>query len=461
MKVIDIILKDLKVLLTDKKTIGIMILMPVIITTILGAALSNMFSIDENKEQITIAVVKEYDYGKEVDLFINTLQSEQFSQNMNGSQMMNITEQIMKFNMEEMFFKNFLENEDIKGILNYKVIEKEEAKSLLDQNKISSIVILPDKFIYDMYMNFSTPFRNEIYIEVIGGSANYIHNQIVEGIMKGFSEKVSSLIIGKNVYLQIGTAEGIDMSTLFSYKNVIDDISKTLESANITLKTEKVNRKKPLSSFQFYAAAMTAMYILFTAGEGGKLLLEEKENLTYQRMAVAGVSKNKVVLGKYFTIFSFALLQITIMIAYSSLVLGVDWGNSILVSIITLCAAFAIAGLGTMLSAISYSCGSYKMADVFQSIIVFMLSLFGGSFMPIEVLPRIFKKTSNFIPNGVALKAYKNVMLGNGIKEILTSLLVLIAMGVIMTLISIYILKREEGWKNVKYNFAETSKIEG
>ncbi len=453
-------------MLTDKKTLGIMIIMPIILTTILGAALGGMFSSDSVKDPIKIAVVKEYDLDYEKDKFLESPNNSFFLQNMDVGQILEMQAGmkgfIEDFDVEELVFDNFLNTDEMKEVLEYQVLSLEEAKELLKNNRISSIVILPEDFIYDMYVDFFPwTFRNELQISIIGNPDSYISNQIIEGIMNGFAEAVSTPIIGKSVFLETGIDEGIDMMTLANSEKIIEDMVNIIEDAKAELEAENVNKQKPLSSVEYYAVGMTAMYILFAAGEGGKLLLEEKDNLTYARMTVAGISKSQIAIGKYFTIFSFTLIQMLIMILYSTFVLGVNWGHIGLVALITICTVISIAGLGTMLAAISFKSGNYKMADTFSSVLVFLLSLIGGSFIPAEVLPKFMQSLGSFIPNGAALKAYNRVILGNGLNEILPFLLSLIGMGVIFTSIAVYMLKMEGGVKYVKYNSATTSKIEG
>ena len=63
MKIISIIIKDLKVMFSDKKALAIMILMPMILTAILSMALKGSFSAgsDSDFQPVDIAVVKLYD----------------------------------------------------------------------------------------------------------------------------------------------------------------------------------------------------------------------------------------------------------------------------------------------------------------------------------------------------------------------------------------------------------------
>jgi len=98
MKIASIIIKDLKILLSDKKALAIMILMPIILTTILSMALKGSFATGDYVElkQINIAVVKKYDIEKDAAMF---------EANLNNS--------VLSNGMGEDAIKNFLDSSNI------------------------------------------------------------------------------------------------------------------------------------------------------------------------------------------------------------------------------------------------------------------------------------------------------------------------------------------------------------
>jgi len=461
MRIIDIILKDLKIMLTDKKALGLIILMPIILTTILGSALGGSFIDQGNNSKINIAIVKKYDQENETQKFLDSLKGDNIAGNISEEQIGELSKSIKDLNIDSIFTEDFLKNEEMKKIVEFQIVEEDKAMELLSEDKISAVVVLPENFIYDMFINYLTPFRNKVEVKVVGHPEKYIASQIVEGIMKGFTDTISTMIIGKNVFLELAMEENMGTEAYKNMGNIIEGMSENIKSIGIDLEYIKVNGKKPISSFQYYATAMTAMFILFTAANGGKLLLDEKNDMTYQRMVIAGTSKFKVVTGKFFTIFAIGLIQIGAMVLFTSLALKVDWGNILLVSLITLCAVFTVAGLGTMISAFTLKSGNYKVADLFQAAVVHAMSLLGGSFMPLDFLPKAMQNLSNFTLNGLALKAYQKVMIGYGIEEIGAFLLGLILMGIVFTIIAVYVLNKGEGWENDKRIKTKTIEIEG
>ncbi|HOK49974.1 MAG TPA: hypothetical protein PLM18_07365, partial [Sedimentibacter sp.] len=197
MKVLSIIIKDLKIVLSDKQAIIITMLMPLILMTILSMALKGSFmdSDDGGIEKIPVALVKQYDEGADSKIFIKTLEKR-----------LNIDISRDEVNPEEMFFGDFLGNEEVSKLIDYRVVEEDRAMELLNEGEISAIIILPEKYIYDMKINLLTPFRNNVDVKVLTHPGRALAGEIVTSLMEAYTNTMSSVIIGKNVLIESASA---------------------------------------------------------------------------------------------------------------------------------------------------------------------------------------------------------------------------------------------------------------
>lgn len=454
MKIISIIIKDLKVMFSDKKALAIMILMPMILTTILSLALKGSFSTGVNAdfEPVNIAVVKFYDEKEESEMFKSSLSNNFLLKEMGDDALKDLIEAGDDVNPEEIFFEDFLKSEDVSEFINFRIEEETKALELLNKEDVAAIVILPDKFVYDMKINLLTPFRNNVEIKVLTHPDMNISGKIVKTIMDAYTNTMSSVIIGKNVILETAIANNLGNDGFSNMDDLMDGMTDVMESIKINIDDVVLEGREPISSADYYAVAMMTMFILFAAGQGGRMLLEEKDNLTYQRMAVGGVSKFEVLSGKFITVFIIALFQITVMVAFSHFALKVEWGNIGSVALISIAAAFAVAGLGSFVGALTYRAGNYKMANSFENVIIQGMALLGGSFFPLDVMPDFVQKLSFLSLNGVALKAYLKILTGYHTNDIFNYLFILIVMGALFTVLAVMVLKGKEGNSNVKHN---------
>lgn len=459
MKIISIIIKDLKVMFSDKKALAIMILMPMILTTILSFALKGSFSSgsDSDFEPVNIAVVRLYNSGGDSEMFESSLRNNFFLKEMDEAALKDLMEAGNNIDPEKIFFEDFMDSEDVSEFIRYRIEDEAKALEMLNNEEISAIVILPEKFEYDMKINLLTPFRNKVEIKVLTHPDKNISGKIVKSVMNAFTNSMSSVIIGKNVIIETAMANNLGNEGFNNMEDIMEGMTDVMESIKINMDDVVLEGRKPIKSSDYYAVAMMTMFILFAAGQGGRMLLEEKDNLTYQRMAVSGVSKLEVLSGKFITVFIIALFQITVMITFSRFALKVEWGDYRAISFISLAAAFAVAGLGSFIGAMTYSAGNYKMANIFENIIIQGMALLGGSFFPIDVMPEFMQKLGFLSLNGVALKAYLKVLTGYHTNDILYYIIILAAAGLVFSILAVVVLNGREGKADVKRNKTKTA----
>lgn len=458
MKIFNMIIKDVKLLLSDKKALAIMILMPIILTTILSMALKGSFVSGEDREveQVKIAVVKQYDEQSDNEMFKYNLMNNLISKQMGEDVLKDLTDSGAEIDPEEIFFEEFLDSEDVSEFIGYRIEDEAVAMDLLKNEDVSAVVILPDKFIYNMKINMLTPFRNKVDIKILTHPDKSIDGKIVDSVIEAFTNSISSVIIGKNVIIEAAMANNIGDEGFSNMDELMENMSDLMKSIEINVDDVVLEGKKPISSADYYAVGMMTMFILFAAGQGGRMLLEEKDNQTYQRMVVAGTSKLEMLSGKLIAVFLIAVFQMAVMIAFSTLALKVQWGNLTSVAVISLSAAFAVAGLGSFIGALTYASGNYKMANIFENIIIQGMALLGGSFFPIDIMPKFMQNLSFLSLNGVALKAYLKVIKGSNMADIAHYVVILIFAGAALTVIAALVLSSKEG-KHAKRNKVKTA----
>ncbi|WP_313339214.1 ABC transporter permease [Sedimentibacter sp.] len=451
---INIIKKDLKIILSDKKALAIMILMPIILTTILSMALKGSFaSGDSDFEPINIAVVKLYNENEDNLMFKSSLKNSLIADSMGEDAIQKLIDSGDDVNPESFFFDDFLESEDVSKIIKYTVVSDEKkALNKLNSEEVSAIVLLPDKFIYDMKVNLLTPFRNKVDIKILTHPDKNLNGKIVNTVIDAYSNAMSTVIIGKNVVIETSMANNISSDGFDNLEQLMEGISDVIKSIDVSIENVVMEGRKQISSADYYAVGMMTMFILFAAGIGGRMLLEEKDNRTYQRMVIAGTTKLEILSGNFMTVFLIALLQITVMITFTHFALKVQWGNIGSIILISITASFAVAGLGSFVGALTYRAGNYKMANMFESAIIQVMALLGGSFFPIDLMPEFMQKLSFLSLNGIAIRAYLKVIAGYVTSDILNYILVLIAMGMVFTVAAVVVLKGKEGTGNVKRN---------
>lgn len=405
--------KDVKNILSDKKILTVILLMPFILMTILGFSLKNAFTnTDSGITHMDIAVVKEYDHDAELTMYQELLDQ------------MEIGDIGTIPDPEQIFFTDFLGNTQIKSMISYTIVTGEEAELLLSEDKISAAIILPDRFVFNTLVN-TTFSRNLVTIELLKNSNSPNSSSIVEQLLGQFTNTLNRMIT-RRMTLQPYLLEEKQRENL-----PLKDLILPEQDTEVTLTVKEVNGKESWNSFQYYAVAMMAMFTLYAAGFGGRALMDEKKNFTLQRLKVAGKRLQLSVVSNFIRVCLIVMIQSIIMIAYSSIVLDVDYGNLFRMVLPVLMNAISIGSLGMLVSVITLVSSSYTFANVFEYGIVNLMALAGGSFIPIQSLPKAMQNLHLYSTSGNALDLFLNAIAGEPLSASRTNLIHLLVMNVI------------------------------
>ncbi|MBB6217175.1 ABC-2 type transport system permease protein [Anaerosolibacter carboniphilus] len=421
-----IALNDLKITLKDRKVTMILLIMPMLLITVLGTALSSAFTPDAMTDlyRISIAIVE----GEPANL----LELEEF---IPIDQIEKLQTTLSDLDINRITIEEVLQSEDIKNLISYEILDQNAALTKLKAKEISGIVYLPDQFANRYIMGKKSE------IKIMTNTDSQMDKMILLAIFKGFSAQLSLPRIAANVVQEENIKEGLGS---FSFSATGEDIKSLAIDKNISLQFYQRTEvgKRLITSKEYYTAAVAVMFMLFSAGYGLMNMLHDRDHFTLMRQLIASVSKFQMLLGKFLYTLFLCVIQLTILFAYGYVVMGIRLPSDLLAFVILIFAAsFSMAGLSVLL------CGIVKNqrgAVIFQSLIINILSLLGGSFIPIEVMPKIFRPLIDFTPNGRASRAFLHLIEDGQLSEISSSILMLLGFGTLCLLIGIHIFRPTE-----------------
>jgi ABC-2 type transport system permease protein len=413
----EIIKKDFKIIVSDRKALFVILAMPLLLTGILSMALGGSFEASGKEMAIPVALVIEDDAELDQERFLSLLNSGPMKASMTQETRQDLEEAVRGLNPTAIFQEDFLGSEGIRDLVELSVMDREGAEAALDATEVHAVIVLPKHFTYDMYMNYFTPFRNRIEVEVLGHTDYQYSLRIMKEVVNGFFQVINTGIIEKNVLLSVGSLAGQSEAVYENMDEIITGFEGSVENIQIQALwgTERIH----IDSFTYYAAAMLAMFVLFTAGFGSRSLLREKRDHTASRMQSAGASLLEMMVGKWVMMVGLTVCQMVILFIVSRFAFGVRWTSPIGLLITSLAVGIAIASLGTLISLISYHSNNYKVANLFESVIVQIMALLGGSYIPLGMLPKGFSLLAPFTINGLTLRAILTLQRGFGFQSVL------------------------------------------
>jgi ABC-2 type transport system permease protein len=208
-----------------------------------------------------------------------------------------------------------------------------------------------------------------------------------------------------------------------------------------SIKTQGVISGHP-SYFDFIAPGIMAMTVMMSVMTGLPVAIsQEKEIGTMDGIMAAPVNRLSILLGKTIAQTGRGLIQGVIILALAIGLFGVAiQGSILLVFALLLLGVFSFVGLGIVITSFTKD---QETAQMMMMTLMFPMMFLSGVFFPIQQMPWYMQTISKVLPLTYAADALRKVMvLGAGISQISTELIILTAFGIVMIAIAMPVFKR-------------------
>ncbi len=170
--------------------------------------------------------------------------------------------------------------------------------------------------------------------------------------------------------------------------------------------------------------------------------LRERAQATLERLLATPVRRAEIVLGYMGGLGAFALLQVTVILVFTIVVLKIHYLGSLgLLFLVVAMLAMVAVSLGILASAFARN---EFQAVQFIPLIIIPQILLGGTIWAVEEMPAYLEPLAYIMPLTYANRALRDVMLkGRGLGDIWPNLAILAAFAVVLTLLGIRTMRRE------------------
>ncbi|MBO1581773.1 ABC transporter permease [Bacillus sp. XF8] len=388
--------KDLKIRLIDRRGFMMMLLMPLLLTAILGSALSNIF----DNGGLPKTVIGYYQEG--ADEFANVFQ------------------------------KDVLQSKEIKGDVKVEVVtSQKELENLLRKQKIDVGIMIPN--------GWSEHIKDGKLKEpkLITDPSKDIQAKITESLIHSFSERAQTIAVStKSIVTDLAQSQPGNM------EQVAKEVSANLQTVAAS-NTDGIEKgtigKKTVAAMQYYAAAMLVMFLLFNITVGAKSIVTEQRTETLARLFSTPTSSFAILLGKFFGTLLFACIQFGVFVIATHYAFHVNWGEDITqIVVVGIAYAICVAGLSMLIAAFIRE---EKTADLMGGIGIQLLAVLGGCMLPIYAFPDTLQTIANIAPNKWALTSFLDIMSGTTWYALIPVILSLSSAGIISVIIGTFRLR--------------------
>ena len=431
--------KDLVVTYTDRNLLLIMLVTPLAIATIIGAAFSNVSgsSTDVPIHDIPIAVVN-LDAGANAgggtvnqgqvftDLLVPpanadpaTLQGGLFA----------LTEAVA-------------------------MADAAAARAQVDAGTLDAALIIPADFSRQLTFTADNPALGETAVELYVNAGAAVEGQIIRSIAESVTSQITagSITVAATIRTLIERAQsdpafGVQFGLVSASGAFQPDFSAAYGPAGTPILVARQSvtgepvRFNPLVLF---GSAQALFFMIFTAMGSVNSILEEQRNGTLQRMSVTPTPRAAILVGKLSGAFVNCIVQVAILFValtvVGSLLAGeftLIWGGNLLLTLaVILATSFAATGLASVVSGLART---PEQGDVAGSLIAILFGILSGAFFSIPPIP-VMETLSRLTLNYWGVNAFTRLSLGQ--TDIGLNVLVLLTFGVVCLSIGLLLFTR-------------------
>ncbi|MGM9957460.1 MAG: ABC transporter permease [Peribacillus sp.] len=385
--------KDFKIRAMDRRGFMTMLIMPLILTLILGMALKDIFGGDEGFRETSV--------GLYVD---------------------------KKDPMADALKQDVLEKTEF---LTLKTVDSEEKlKEMVKKEEVEVGILIPAE--WGANLDEAVLYSNQ---------DTQLKATVVESIISSFTERVQTISKTSEAVMKNATQTQAVATGEGAGKETAERVSMELtESGKVDMEVGNQSvGETSISSMQYYAAAMLVMFLLFNVTLGAKSMIQERHTDTLARLNSAPMNQYSILIGKFLGTLYFAFIQLLLFYVATSLFFNVNWGESRgQVVAFGFMYSVAVAGLSMLLAAFIRK---EKTADLISGIGIQLFAIVGGSMLPIYAFPERLKTIAALTPNNWALTGFLDIMSGVGWSGLLLPFSVLGLIGLVSMLIGAWRLR--------------------
>ena len=321
--------------------------------------------------------------------------------------------------------------EDMKIIISDAV----KAKELVIKGKYACALIISKGYQDSLDTGNTTPIEM-IYDRSREMEIGMLQQKLISTLMSSTGRMIVTKRIESYLHDQF---PAVDKSTA---ENIIKTAIKNDNNSLAIKWTSIVGEKNDTKLGLIQAVAGTAiLMLLFSVAGVGTSILEEKENGTINRLLYSPLKGSTILYGKMLFAFFISILQLTAMFLFAWLAYNLNLSINVPALILMIIStAFTVSSLGIFLAAIAKT---RQQAQNLSTIIILIMSAIGGSMIPLFIMPAILQKIALLSVNYWGIQGFYDLFWRNlPLESILPKILVLMSIGIIMTLSSIWLFKK-------------------
>lgn len=397
MKILDLVLKDLRQILHDKNSALFLVAMPIVFTFFMGYAYRSGES-SAADERIPLAWVEKEPVSELSNMLFNHLQDEN------------------TFEITRM--------------------ELDAAQNNLQRGKVDGILVIPADF------NQKVQENKDPQLTLIADTTTTTGQSVYQLLRTPVSQLMSSFEIGRL------SAENLDDPNEFL--PTVNLAWKKWASHNLDtlVRLEQASGQQEESWFgdNPYNQASPGIIVQFAIiglVTSGQILMQERKTRTLQRLMTTSMHPWQIIAGHMLAMFTIVFLQTALMIIFGQFVLKVNYLRVPLGTfLIAISLGLWVASMGLLIGTLAKS---DNQVVLYSMLAMFVFSALGGTWFPLEGAGETFATIARLLPSSWAMIGLQNILIrGLDMASLWQPVLILLAYTVAFFLLGIWRFRKAE-----------------
>lgn len=307
------------------------------------------------------------------------------------------------------------------------VTEADGVRELVARGRADVGLVLPPEAsaAYDAGEDLDVPL-------VLGTQArSQITAQLVEGALADLATRAGQLAALEAAGIGAADAE----AALAAARDAVPPVR--MQVANVS---EIAQAFSGLGRFDYGASSQLLIFVFLISLAGSSTLIQARRHGVLRRTLAAPVTAGQAVGGQTLARLAIATFQGAYIMAATTLLFGVDWGNLAVAALVMVVFALVAAG-GAMV--IGAALDSESAASGLGVGLALVLGALGGAMYPIELFPDTLRTVAHATPHAWASSALADVQrYGGGLVDVLPEIGVLLVFAAVLLGVGAWLLRR-------------------
>lgn len=415
---LSMIRKDILLLLRSPAELALLLLMPLILTAIIGFAVGSFMGGDGGPAlSVQALLVVEDDETAGMLAFAAAVEA----RDLPPAQRAELLAAAQAISPQRLL-RTMLAGDDLSDMLSVEELPLAEAQAALDRGSAHALIRVPEGFTHDLLGRMLLDEGPGSELQVALAEDAPLGGSIVRDLAHEFARELNF----RTALGQLGHG--------------------TVAAPPAAGSVRLVESAESISMLAYYTFAMAVMFVLYTAGAMSSRAVTEQSSHSFNRILLSDAGTFRYLGSKFLATTLLGFLQLMFLLGVSNLLLRSLAGRPLAFWLgtagIVLALALCIGGLATLLTAINLRLGNRAIGDLFYSVVPMAFALVGGSLFPVE---GAMARMGAWTPNGAANSALVKLSMGMDLSAWTPELLRLLGLGGVLLVLALFLLPTREG----------------